>query len=121
MEASKYILLAFMFLSLKKSTEAYTAAYTRGYPVATSSGCGMTSCPSCPDGYQIYKEYVYPCRCFCQYYGATTESTGKRLSKSLLLGILQNLQSNADALEQMAKGLGDEADLAQDAAGLPYN
>ena len=40
------------------------------------------------------------------------------LSKNLLLSILGNIQKNAAALEQMASGLSDEADLAREAAVL---
>ncbi|XP_053380126.1 uncharacterized protein LOC123560773 [Mercenaria mercenaria] len=88
----------------------------------TASTCTTPNCPSCPPGYQIYYEHTYQCqyRCLCEISRTPSTTSKPSMSKMLLLSILHNIQNNADALEQMARGLSDEADLAQDAAALSH-
>ncbi|KAH3799058.1 uncharacterized protein LOC127838955 [Dreissena polymorpha] len=82
------------------------------YLNGTAPPCG--SCDACPAGYSAY--HTYDCRCLCENAGMGSMQNSSGIPRGLLARILRNMKNNADALEHMATGLSDEADIAEEVA-----
>ncbi|KAH3801809.1 uncharacterized protein LOC127839376 isoform X3 [Dreissena polymorpha] len=111
------LLVVFLYNGLVSGSTTWPYYYTTAaYPTTAAAGCG--ACPTCPPGYSTYQTNNHgQCRCLCEYTGYYYQaSTPQHVGRGVLMQILRNLQTNAAALEQMASGVSDEANIAESVA-----